>query len=96
MIASYLEAKLSGRGATWDQVQARKRSCFGSVVDGIQPCPLLRGRPGKRYCGGCGCGPRPEAILDPDPITGQSKLQFTRLRCPLKRPGFTNEEETDA
>lgn len=88
MIVAYTQARLSGRGAAPEVIEERRRSCFGG--EGEPPCPMLRGEPGRRFCGACGCGARREALLDPDPETGRSKLEFVKLRCPLKRPGFTN------
>lgn len=87
MLQAYVEAKLSGRGADPEVVAKRLASC--------ESCPLLRSSVKGRWCGACGCGPRQEAIIDPDPVTGHSKLQFVKLRCPLGRPGFSNEV-TDA
>lgn len=95
MVASYVEAKLSGRGATPEVVAQRQLSCFGNPEAGISACSMVRGQAPKRYCGACGCGARKEAILDVSPDTGHSKLEFVKLNCPLKRPGFSNEV-TDA
>jgi hypothetical protein len=96
MVASYLDAKLSGRGASPQTIELRRRSCFGDPDAGISACSMVRGHAPKRYCGACGCGARREAILDEHPETGHSKLEFVRLTCPLKRPGFSNSEVTDA
>jgi len=94
MFMGYAEAKASGRHATPETLALRQLSCFGDANQA--PCAQLRTtRDGRRYCGACGCGPKPEAILDVD-AEGRSKLQFTKLRCPLGRPGFSNAEVTDA
>jgi len=95
MLQAYAAAKLSGRNATPETIRTRQLSCFGRPEEGIAPCPELRGLSGRRYCGACGCGPRPEAILDFQP-DGHSKLQFTVLTCPRKRPGFSNAETPHA
>ena len=91
MIQAYIEAKISGRGATPETIEKRRLSCFGDPDRGIAPCEQLRGHDPRRYCGACGCGSPKEAILAVDPETAHSKLEFVKLKCPLGKPGFSNE-----
>lgn len=76
--------------------QLRVLSCFGNKSQGgdLPPCEYLRSSsvlPGKHFCGGCGCGDKPHTWLMAE---GEqySKLDYPRLSCPLKMPGFTNYE----
>lgn len=88
---AYVRSEASGRYATARTVTLRQLSCFGDPSLGMAPCPSLRGEPGSRWCGACGCGERKRARLDPDD-QGRSKLQFTYLECPRRRPGFSNAD----
>lgn len=86
MVWNYLRARASGRHATEEVIARRQESC--------RTCPSRQPSkkwPGRHFCGSCGCGDRYSALLDGD---GQHKLQFTELRCPRKRPGFSNAEES--
>jgi hypothetical protein len=68
-----------------DTLQTRRVSCFGNLTQAA--CPSIKQREdGRHYCGDCGCGPKDKALLDGEP----SKLHRRRLRCPRRRPGFTN------
>ena len=75
--------------------QLRVLSCFGTNKDGgvLPQCEYLRNSstPGKHFCGGCGCGDKPHTWLMAE---GEeySKLDYPRLNCPLKMPGFSNYE----
>ena len=75
--------------------QLRVLSCFGNQHTGgeLPPCEYLRDstEEGKHYCGGCGCGDRKGTWLVADGDE-YSKLDYPRLNCPLKMPGFTNYE----
>lgn len=88
----YARAVLSGREVDAETLALRQLSCFGDPARGVDPCPSLAGEPGRRYCNDCGCGARRNAILDPEPTTGRSKLQYVELTCPRRRPGFANAE----
>jgi hypothetical protein len=71
-------------------LEKRRESCFGRV--GSEACSMLRKHTdGFHYCASCGCGVREDARLDGDP----SKLEFPYLKCPLGRPGFSNESLPD-
>jgi hypothetical protein len=75
--------------------QLRVLSCFGNNNSGgiLPPCEYLRNSntPGKHFCGGCGCGDKPHTWLMSE---GEeySKLDYPKLQCPLKMPGFSNYE----
>jgi len=84
----------ASRGITNKKVDAdikklRVLSCFGN--DLISPCEHLKQskQPNRHYCGGCGCGDRKGTWLLGE---GEeySKLDFPKLGCPLKMPGFMN------
>jgi len=75
--------------------QLRVLSCFGNKNIGgeLPPCSHLKSSStdGKFYCGGCGCGDRKQTWLNGND-TEYSKLDFPKVNCPLKMPGFTNYE----
>jgi hypothetical protein len=100
MVQSFASA-LASRGLSNAKInkptkQLRVLSCFGNKAQGgeLPPCEYLKNStvlPGKHFCGGCGCGDKPHTWLVAD---GEqySKLDYPRLSCPLKMPGFTNYE----
>lgn len=102
MVQSFASAVVS-RGLANNKInkpikQLRVLSCFGNQNQGGQlpPCEYLKNStvlPGKHFCGGCGCGDKPHTWLVAD---GEqySKLDYPRLSCPLKMPGFTNYENS--
>lgn len=101
MMQSFATA-ITSRGFNNEKVvepikQLRVISCFGNQGQGgiLPPCEHLKqsSTPGKFYCGGCGCGDRKGTWLLSD---GEeySKLDYPRLTCPLKMPGFTNYEKS--
>lgn len=69
--------------------QLRVLSCFGN--NEIQQCSYLQ--PSKNgenhYCGKCGCGDHKHTWLIKNG-SQYSKLDYPRLECPLKMPGFSN------
>jgi len=67
----------------------RVLSCFGH--DEIPPCPHLKLSKNKQrhYCGKCGCGDHKHTWLIKN-SEEYSKLDYPKLDCPLKMPGFTN------
>lgn len=85
MATSFLRSMLSGTAAD-EVIEARRKSCF-------EPCPALdkdrlyevngEKRRGD-FCGACGCGYGERAEL-------KIKLTYAYLKCPLARPGFSNE-----
>jgi thiol-disulfide isomerase/thioredoxin len=98
MVKNFLSAKLSrgisNKKADITTKDIRILSCFGN--DKISPCTHLQasrieGGEGKHICGGCGCGDKPRTWLT---IEGEyAKLDYPKLSCPLKMPGFTDYEE---
>lgn len=101
MVQSFAKAVVS-RGLADQKInkpvkQLRVLSCFGNKDVGGQlpPCEYLKDSetPGKHFCGGCGCGDKPHTWLT---IEGQeySKLDYPKLVCPLKMPGFNNYEQS--
>jgi hypothetical protein len=101
MVQSFASA-IASRGVTNKKASPSEKklrvlSCFGNRHTGGQlpPCEHLKQSktPGKYYCGGCGCGDKPMTWLLAE---GQeySKLDYPKLACPLKMPGFTNYEKS--
>jgi len=98
MIASYLKAKWSkgvhSKRTDLETKDLRMLSCFGDG-DSIPVCPAIRAssqKPGKFYCGDCGCGDRAGTWLNAD--DGEyGKLDHPYLNCPRKMPGFSNYEK---
>lgn len=101
MVQTFASA-IASRGLTNKKVnktekQLRVLSCFGNSHMGGQlpPCEHLKNSttPGKYFCGGCGCGDKPMTWLLAE---GEeySKLDYPKLHCPLKMPGFTNYEKS--
>ena len=74
--------------------QLRVLSCFGNGAE-LPPCQNLKPSetPGKFFCGGCGCGDKPRTWLMGS-SEEYSKLDYPKLQCPLKMPGFTNYENS--
>ena len=73
----------------------RVLSCFGNQK-GIVPCPHLAQSKteGKHYCSGCNCGDKKRTWLVSEDEE-YSKLDYPKLNCPLKMPGFTNYKSYD-
>jgi hypothetical protein len=101
MVQSFA-ASLVSRGIADSKInkpskQLRALSCFGNKDIGGQlpPCEYLKSSetPGKFFCGGCGCGDKPHTWLT---IEGEaySKLDYPKLSCPLRMPGFSNYESS--
>jgi hypothetical protein len=69
--------------------QLRYTSCYGDGT--IPPCSFLKKSDKSNffYCGKCGCGDGPGTWLIKN-LGEYSKLDYPRLDCPLKMPGFTN------
>jgi len=97
MAKSYAEAMIS-RGLTNKKTdptikKLRVLSCFGNEHSGgeLPPCEHLKNSTtkGKYYCGGCGCGDRKGTWLN-GTEEEYSKLDYPKLECPLKMPGFGN------
>lgn len=101
MVQSFSSA-IASRGLSDKKVskfekQLRVLSCFGNAHTGGQlpPCEHLKKSKteGKYFCGGCGCGDRKQTWLLADGDE-YSKLDYPKLHCPLKMPGFSNYEKS--
>lgn len=101
MVQNFASA-IASRGLTNKKIgtsekQLRVLSCFGNSHTGGQlpPCEHLKKSKteGKYFCGGCGCGDKPRTWLL---ANGEeySKLDYPKLTCPLKMPGFSNYEKS--
>lgn len=83
----------AGKRVSDEVYEQRRISCFGDG-NNVAPCPLLKYNEEKPFCGACGCGSNKLAILSPTEEGGYSKLHYPYLECPLKKPGFSNEEKS--
>jgi hypothetical protein len=101
MVQSFASA-IASRGITNKKIdkfekKLRVLSCFGNAHSGGQlpPCEHLRksSTEGKYFCGGCGCGDKPMTWLLAEGDK-YSKLDYPKLQCPLKMPGFSNYEKS--
>lgn len=74
----------------------RNLSCHGLEELGLAPCADRKNSTkfeNSFYCGACGCGDKKMTQLVTLVIDGKeqySKLDFPKVSCPLKMPGFTN------
>lgn len=87
-------ASLASRGFKNNKIdeqtkQLRVLSCFGN--EDIKKCPFLRESKTSNYfyCGKCGCGDNKNTWLIKE-SDEYSKLDYPKLHCPIKMPGFTN------
>jgi hypothetical protein len=101
MVQNFASA-IASRGITNKKIaptekRLRVLSCFGNRHTGGQlpPCEHLKNSSteGKYFCGGCGCGDKPMTWLLAEGDS-YSKLDYPKLHCPLKMPGFTNYEKS--
>lgn len=104
MIQSFARS-LASRGLTNKKTdiptkQLRVLSCFGdaSIGGSLGPCEHLTTSEvsdGKYFCGKCGCGDKKSTWLEAESVE-YSKLDYPRLVCPLKMPGFSNYDGSDS
>lgn len=87
---SMISRGLTNKKADIPIKQLRVLSCFGDGKT-IPRCEHLEQSTteGKYYCGGCGCGDKPRTWLMSEG-NEYSKLDYPKLNCPLKMPGFSN------
>lgn len=87
--ASLVSRGLNNTKTDIETKQLRVLSCFGH--DKIEPCKHLKLSKDNihNYCGKCGCGDHKHTWLVKNSIE-YSKLDYPKLECPLKMPGFTN------
>ena len=96
MVGSFAMA-MASRGINNNRIdkktkQLRVLSCHGKGE--LPPCEYLRQskvNPKVSFCGGCGCGDRKQTWLVSDG-NEYGKLDYPKVSCPLKMPGFTNYE----
>ncbi len=87
---------LSNNKASPETIILRDLSCHGDINGTLLPCSERRDSekyPGSFYCGSCGCGDKKMTQLVNLSINGKtqySKLDYPKVSCPLKMPGFTD------
>lgn len=83
---------LTNKKADEKTIKLRDMSCHGDSE--LRPCSERRDSekyPGSYYCGSCGCGDKKMTQLVNLVINGKteySKLDYPKVSCPLKMPGF--------
>lgn len=94
---SIVSRGISNNKAEKPEKQLRIFSCHGDTDLKLPPCSERQNSekfPGSFYCGGCGCGDKETTqLINRKLESGQdsySKLDFPRVHCPLRMPGFTN------
>tara|TARA_R110001592_G_scaffold283018_1_gene550898 strand:+ start:631 stop:1134 length:504 start_codon:yes stop_codon:yes gene_type:complete len=96
---SLASRRFSNRKTDQATKQLRFLSCFGdeSIGGQLSQCEELKNSEikGKFYCGACGCGDRKATWLEAE-SDHYSKLDYPTLACPLKMPGFSNYDGSDA
>lgn len=71
----------------------REISCHGSEELNLPPCTdrnESKKYQGSFFCGACNCGDFTHTQLTNLNETHYSKLDYPRVRCPRKMPGFSN------
>lgn len=87
---------LSNKECSKETKVLRLLSCHGEDSEILPPCSERRASKkyeGSFYCGACGCGDKKGTQLVNITIQGAdhySKLDYPRVSCPLKMPGFTD------
>ena len=93
---SMVSRGVSNKKANEETKALRNLSCHGSEELGLPPCADRKNSvkfENSFYCGACGCGDKKMTQLVTLVIDGKeqySKLDFPKVNCPLKMPGFTN------
>lgn len=87
--ASLASRGMSNKKIDTETKQLRVLSCFGN--GNILPCPYIQLSKNEKnhYCGHCGCGDHKHTWLIAD-SNEYSKLDYPKLHCPMKMPGFSN------
>lgn len=89
---------LSGKRCSDDTKKLRILSCHGDSE--LPPCSERKNSDkyaDSFYCGACGCGDKKGTQLVNITIGGEiqySKLDYPKVSCPLKMPGFTDYVES--
>ena len=90
---SMVSRGVSNKKAEPETKQLRSLSCHGD--ENLPPCSERKDSalfPGSFYCGACGCGDKKGTQLVNLSIEGgesYSKLDYPKVSCPLKMPGFS-------
>lgn len=91
---SVVSRGLTNKKAEEETKNLRVLSCHGSEELGLMPCSERKNSTkfdGSFYCGACGCGDKQGTQLINLTIKEKeqySKLDYPRVSCPLKMPGF--------
>lgn len=92
---SVVSRGLTNKKAPEETKNLRVLSCHGSEELGLPPCADRKDSrkfENSFYCGACGCGDKKMTQLVTLVINGKeqySKLDFPKVSCPLKMPGFS-------
>jgi hypothetical protein len=99
---SVVSKGVTGNKADKAEKELRVLSCHGDSNRKLPPCSERMNSKkfeGSHYCGACGCGDKEMTQLDTRKLeSGEdsySKLDFPKVHCPLKMPGFTNYVATE-
>lgn len=94
---SMISKGLKGNKADLAVTDLRNMSCNGDPARKLPPCSERQDSvnfPGSFFCGACGCGDKEMTLLKPRQLkNGENsyyKLEFPKVHCPLRMPGFTN------
>jgi hypothetical protein len=92
----FIDINNSGGNRVSDEIyNLRRESCFGNEQLDKKPCEFLkRDFDNEFFCGACGCGSNKLAVLNSKEPGGYSKLHYPHLECPLKKPGFSNHNQS--
>jgi len=92
---SYMSKGFTGKKASDTVKSLRVLSCHGG--SGLEACPHRKNSDkfaGSFYCGACGCGDKSNTqlinIRNDKGEEQYSKLDFPKVYCPLKMPGFSD------
>lgn len=92
---SYISKGISGKKAADSVKSLRVLSCHGG--SGLEACPHRKNSEkfnGSFFCGACGCGDKSNTqLINIKNDKGEeqySKLDFPKVYCPLKMPGFSD------
>lgn len=95
--SSMISKGLDEKKAPEETKALRILSCHGDGTDQLLPCSERQNSKkyeGSFYCGACGCGDKQRTQLVNITINGEkndySKLDYPKVSCPLKMPGFTD------
>lgn len=98
-LSSMASRGFTNKTAPTETIELRQLSCHGNDV--IPPCSERKNSdkfPDSFYCGSCGCGDKTGTQLVSITIKEKpqySKLDYPKVSCPLKMPGFTDYVPTE-